>query len=332
MEGFLMSRQRVSASQVAKLANVSQSTVSRVFTPGASVSEKARKRVMKVANELNYKPNALARGLIMNKTNLVGIAMKTIQNPFYHETLAIFTKKLKEIGYSVLFVNSENEEIQQDEINQFLEYNVEAIIVTDAILSSGLVDKLSKAQIPVFLFNRRDETSNCYSVTCDNVNAAHSIAEYFYQKGHKHNVFLSGLSNTSTNKERLKGFKSYFEQKNMEIDIIQGNYTYEKAYYRTYEYLKSGKKIDALFGANDITALGALDAIKAYGLTVPEDVEIIGFDNIKMASWPNNNLSTWSQPIEEMVDGILNILINPDQVEEREQYVKGKLLKRKTTM
>ena len=86
-----MSRQRVSASQVAKLANVSQSTVSRVFTPGASVSEKHEK-VMAVANELNYKPNALARGLIMNKTNLVGIAMKAVQNPFYHETLAIFTK------------------------------------------------------------------------------------------------------------------------------------------------------------------------------------------------------------------------------------------------
>ncbi|HAL09525.1 MAG TPA: LacI family transcriptional regulator [Staphylococcus sp.] len=327
-----MSRQRVSASQVAKLANVSQSTVSRVFTPGASVSEKARKRVMEVANELNYKPNALARGLIMNKTNLVGIAMKAVQNPFYHETLAIFTKKLKEIGYSVLFVNSENEEIQQEEINQFIEYNVEAIIVTDAILSSGLVDKLSKAQIPVFLFNRKDESSNCYSVTCDNVSAAWNIAEYFYDRGHKHNVFVSGLSNTSTNKERLSGFKSFFDQKYMEIDIIQGDYTYEKSYHLTFEYLKSGKKIDALFGANDVTALGSLDAIKAYGLSVPEDVEVIGFDDIKMASWPNNNLSTWSQPIEEMVDGILNILIDPNKDENRDQYVQGKLLKRKTTI
>lgn len=327
-----MSRQRVSASQVAKLANVSQSTVSRVFTPGASVSEKARKRVMEVANELNYKPNALARGLIMNKTNLVGIAMKAVQNPFYHETLAIFTKKLKEIGYSVLFVNSENEEIQQEEINQFIEYNVEAIIVTDAILSSGLVDKLSKAQIPVFLFNRKDESSNCYSVTCDNVSAAWNIAEYFYDRGHKHNVFVSGLSNTSTNKERLSGFKSFFDQKDMEIDIIQGDYTYEKSYHLTFEYLKSGKKIDALFGANDVTALGSLDAIKAYGLSVPEDVEVIGFDDIKMASWPNNNLSTWSQPIEEMVDGILNILIDPNKDDNRDQYVQGKLLKRKTTI
>ncbi|MCD8895320.1 LacI family DNA-binding transcriptional regulator [Mammaliicoccus sciuri] len=327
-----MSRQRVSASQVAKLANVSQSTVSRVFTPGASVSEKARKKVMAVANELNYKPNALARGLIMNKTNLVGIAMKAVQNPFYHETLAIFTKKLKEIGYSVLFVNSENEEIQQEEINQFLEYNVEAIIVTDAILSSGLVDKLSKAQIPVILFNRRDESSNSYSVTCDNINAATNIADYFYQRGHKHNVFISGLLNTSTNQERLTGFKRYFDEKNMEVDVIHGDYTYEKAYHLTYEFLKSGKKIDALFGANDVTALGALDAIKAYGLSVPEDVEVIGFDDIKMASWPNNNLSTWSQPIEEMVDGVINILTDPSSVVERDQYVQGKLVRRKTTV
>lgn len=97
-------------------------------------------------------------------------------------------------------------------------------------------------------------------------------------------------------------------------------------------FWKSGKKIDALFGANDVTALGALDAIKAYGLSVPEDVEVIGFDDIKMASWPNNNLSTWSQPIEEMVDGVINILTDPNSVVERDQYIQGNLVKRKTTV
>ncbi|MFQ3802027.1 LacI family DNA-binding transcriptional regulator [Staphylococcus equorum] len=164
-----MKKKNVSAELVAKKANVSQSTVSRVFTPGKSVSEETKQKVLKVANELNYKPNALARGLITNKSKLIGLAMKNKQNPFYHEVLALFTQKLKQFGYSVLFVYTENEEIQQEEINQFLEYNVEAIIITDAVLSSDLVKKLKSSNIPVMLFNRYDENLNCNSVSSDNI-------------------------------------------------------------------------------------------------------------------------------------------------------------------
>ncbi|MFQ3709370.1 LacI family DNA-binding transcriptional regulator [Staphylococcus equorum] len=208
-----MKKKNVSAELVAKKANVSQSTVSRVFTPGKSVSEETKQKVLKVANELNYKPNALARGLITNKSKLIGLAMKNKQNPFYHEVLALFTQKLKQFGYSVLFVYTENEEIQQEEINQFLEYNVEAIIITDAVLSSDLVKKLKSSNIPVMLFNRYDENLNCNSVSSDNIFAARSVAEYFYNQGYKQNLYVSGQHNTSTNRDRLHGFRQYFSER-----------------------------------------------------------------------------------------------------------------------
>lgn len=159
--------------------------MSRAFDPDSNVSAKTRKKVLDITNEFNYKPNALARGLITNKSKLIGIAMKEKQNPFYYEVLSLFTQKLKDHGFSVLFVHTENEEIQQEEIAKFWEYNVEAIIVTDAFLSSDLVKKLKNANIPVILFNRENEDLQCNTVSSDNIYASQSIAKYFYNKKHK---------------------------------------------------------------------------------------------------------------------------------------------------
>ncbi|MDQ0268540.1 LacI family DNA-binding transcriptional regulator [Cytobacillus purgationiresistens] len=327
-----MEKNIISAMEVAKLANVSQSTVSRVFTPGASVSEKTRKKVLQVAEELNYQPNALARGLITKKTNMVGLAMKDIQNPFYHEVLGIFTKKLKAMGYSVLFVYTENEEIQQEEINHFLEYNVEGIIVTDALLSSKIVSKLKHNRIPVILFNRNDKSLQCHSVSCDNIDAAGSIAKYVFEKGYKEIVFITGKINTSTSQDRQKGFVDFLISKGIVVTILESDYTYEKSFELTKNLIQSGYKPDAIFGANDITALGALDALKDRKISVPDETIVIGFDNIKMAAWPNYSLSTWVQPVEEMVDETINLLtLNSNDDEPKAVKVKGHFIHRKTT-
>ncbi|WP_110926252.1 LacI family DNA-binding transcriptional regulator [Bacillus massiliglaciei] len=327
-----MGKNPVSAMDVARVAKVSQSTVSRVFTPGASVSEKTRKRVMKVAEELNYQPNALARSLITKKTNMVGLAMKDIQNPFYHEVLGLFTKKLKAKGYSVLFVYTENEEIQQEEINHFLEYNVEAIIVTDALLSSKVVAKLQNNAIPVTLFNRYDKELQCNSVCCDNRNAAKEIAAYLYGKGCRDIVFVTGKINTSTSRDRQKGFTEYLQDKGIEVTVLEGDYTYETSFQLTKKFIAGGRKPDAVFGANDITALGALDALKEGGISVPAETIVIGFDDIKMSSWPNYGLSTWAQPMEEMVDETIQLL-TAKQENDGPQTVKlkGHFIHRKTS-
>ncbi|PKI21266.1 LacI family transcriptional regulator [Staphylococcus succinus] len=324
-------RKKISSEKIAELANVSQSTVSRAFDPKSSVSAKTRKKVLDVANEFNYKPNALARGLITNKSKLIGIAMKEKQNPFYYEVLSLFTQKLKEYGFSVLFVYTENEQIQQEEIAKFWEYNVEAIIITDAFLSSEMVKKLKNANIPVILFNREDEDLQCNSVSSDNIYASQSIAQYFYDKKFKKILYVSGKKNTSTNRDRFYGFNSFFEQKNQKIDVIESDFTFESAYQLTLEYLKDGNHPNAIFGANDITALGVLEAVKEMKLNIPDDVEIVGFDDIKMASWPNNQLTTWSQPLEIMVNETIKILLEGNLLTNRRIKIKGDFKFRKTT-
>lgn len=330
MEAINMEKKVASAMDVAKAANVSQSTVSRVFTPGASVSEKKRKKVLQAAEELNYRPNALARGLITKKTRMVGLAMKDIQNPFYHEVLGMFTKKLRKKGYTVLFVYTENEEIQQEEINHFLEYNVEGIIVTDALLSSKVVAKLQHNHIPVTLFNRYDKSVKCNSVCCDNTNAASEIATYMYESGCRDIVFITGKINTSTSRDRQHGFTAELKNRGLQPTIVEGDYTYETAFDVTTTMIKNGNVPEAIFGANDITALGALDALKVKGVNVPDQTMVIGFDDIKMASWPSYSLSTWAQPIEQMIDQSVHLLLT-NREDTKAIFLKGKFIPRQTT-
>lgn len=326
-----MEKKGISARDVAKLARVSQSTVSRVFTPGATVSENTRKRVLAVAEELGYRPNALARGLIKRKTNMVGLAMKEIQNPFYNEVLGMFTQKLRARGYNVLFVYTENEEIQQEEINHFLEYNVEGVIVTDALLSSKIVEKLHDNRINVALFNRYHKDIACHSVSCNNIHAAREIGKYMYENGYREIVFISGKPNTSTSRDRQKGFCELLQSKGINVHILQGDYTYEKAFHLSKKMIKDGYHPEAIFGANDITAIGALDALKELNISVPDETIVIGFDDIKMSSWPSYQLSTWAQPIEDMVDRTIDLLLSYSSNVPQEVKLKGHLIHRETT-
>ncbi len=326
-----LKKKQVNATEVARLAGVSQSTVSRVFTPGANVSEKARRRVLEAAKELGYRPNALARGLIMNKTNMIGLVMGNIQNPFYPEILDKFTKGLGEKGYHVLFVHTENDEIQQEEISQFLEYNVEGVIVTDALLSSNVVSNLSENDIPVVLFNRYIKDFPCHFVCCDNYNAGKKIGKYLLKQGHRQFAYIAGHRNTSTSYDRERGFREVLGRQAIEPAVEEGHYTYEEAYQAALRLLKGSQRPDAIFCANDIMALGAVDAAKSLSLTIPKDVSIVGFDDITMASWPPYSLTTWQQPVDEMIDATIRILLSEIDEEKEEPVsvlIPGKLIER----
>lgn len=223
-----LSKKNYTSEDVAAMAGVSQSTVSRVFGGGANVSEKKRKKVMEIAEKLNYQPNAQARSLITRKTHIIGIVMRNIRDPFYSAVLEIFYNRFAPLGYHLIFIHSENEEIQEKEITKLLEYNVEAAIITDATLSSTAAQKLERNNINVVLFNRYSKSSRSSAVFCDNYMAAKQIALYLVETGHKYYAFISGPINTSTTIDRLKGFEEVLKEKNIKNFVIEpGNYTNE---------------------------------------------------------------------------------------------------------
>lgn len=325
----------VTALDVAKVAGVSQSTVSRVFTPGANVSAKSRIRVMQVAKELGYQPNAIARSLITRKSNMIGLVMVDVKNPFYPEILDQFSRGLRERGYNVLFENIDTDNIRGDDLLPFFEYNVEGVIVTDASLSSTVVSRFQQNDIPVVLFNRYVENSPCPIVCCDNFLGGQKIGEYFLEHGHKRLAFISGRENTSTSRDRESGFRKALDTKGYKPLYEVGNYTYEGGYAATVRLLKSDNPPDGIFCANDIMALGALDAARQLGIKVPADVSIIGFDDIALASWPAYSLTTWQQPVGEMITTTIELLlgqIDGDGMEAEQKLIKGRLVERNTAI
>lgn len=324
----------VTAMDVAKHAGVSQSSVSRVYFEGASVSAKTRQKVLDAAKELGYRPNELARSLITNRTKIIGIVMKGITNPFYPQVLKQFTTTFKNWGYSIMFVYTNNDEIQKEDIDTLLNYNVAGVVITDASLSSTAIEDFKKYKIPLVLFNRKIEGNDFYSVCCNNLNASKEIAQFLIDKGSSTIAYIAGNHNTSTSKEREQGFTEVLEKNNISLKRFGSDYTYEGGYNTAQQVIKETDMPDAFFVANDIMALGVLDALRESSIAIPEATKVIGFDDIEMASWSTYNLTTWGQPIEEMVNHTVTYLLA-----EIEAYtgfaehveISGELIERKTT-
>lgn len=299
----------INAKDVAKLAGVSQSSVSRVYFEGAKVSKKTRQKVLAAAEELGYRPNEFARSLITNRTKIIGLVMKGVQNPFYPQVLTQFTASFKKFGYSILFVHTNSDEIQTEDIETLLNYNVAGVVITDATMSLNVAESFRVNQIPLVFFNRKLSRSNFYSVCCNNLSAGRAIAEYLIAKGSKDMAYISGNENTSTSQEREEGFSEVVTQHNLNFKKYSSDYTYEGGYKTALAIMEEEALPSAFFVANDIMALGVMDALRKKEIQVPAQVKVIGFDNIGMSSWPAYELTTWEQPIEKMVEETVTYLL-----------------------
>lgn len=327
-------RNTVTAMDVAKLAGVSQSSVSRVYFEGASVSDKTRKRVLEAAAELGYRPNVYARSLITNQSKIIGLVMKNVQNPFYAHVLKRFSSIFKQQGYSILFVSTNNDEIQDEDVETLLNYNVAGVIVTDATMSQEVGEEFKKSHIPIVFFNRKPRNNVYHSISCNNLQAGRSIAQFLLATGSTELALVTGNEDTSTSIERKKGFCEILDQQNIPLRTYNSDYTYEGGYNTAMSILEENQLPSAIFVANDIMALGLLDAFRKYKVLIPEHTRVIGFDNIAMTSWPAYELTTWEQPIEEMIEKTVTYLM--DEVQSytglvRTIEVDGKLVERKTT-
>ncbi|MGJ3238021.1 MAG: LacI family DNA-binding transcriptional regulator [Anaerolineae bacterium] len=325
----------ITSIEVAKRAGVSQSTVSRVFSENSpNVSDKARQKVLRAAQELGYQPNIIARMMSTSQTNIIGIVMATITSPFYPYVLEKFLSELQTIDRQVLlFTASENQSVDEL-LPLILQYQVDALIVTSATLSSEMVDISRQSATPVILFNRSINNPNVSAVCADNIAGGAQVADVLLNTGHETLAFVAGLQNTSTSQEREQGFTQRLqEQGYSQLQRVQGHYTYDSGYRATQSLLHSNTPPDAIFCANDIMAIGAIDAIRAEGLHVGLDVSVIGFDNIPMANWGAYQLTTISQDVDTMIQRTIDVMLNkiehPDSACETSR-VKGNLIVRQS--
>lgn len=325
-----------SSIDVAKLAGVSQSAVSRAFTKGASVSQKTREKVMAAAQELGYQPSILPRILVTHRSQLVAIVIGGMYNPYYAQIFELFTRKFQAEGYQVLVFFVEHNEYFDDAIPLIMRYRVDGIISALSILSKEAADECARMRIPVVLFNGRQQNKWVSAVCCDNVEGGRQIANLMFQRGASRFAYVAGKE-TLANTDRQTGFVGRLRELGVEdVEIVEGDFRYEGGYAAGRALFGRKTRPDAVFCANDLTAIGVMEcARQEYSLSVPRDVMVAGFDDATFAAWPSYSLTTIRQNGPEMVDAAIDALKQRWKEGEvgkaRFRLVPGTLLERNST-
>lgn len=308
-----MSGKPVTSVDVARKAGVSQSAVSRYFTPGASVSKKMAEKIKVAADELGYRPNVLARAMITGKSRIIGLVVYYLENQFYPEAVEKLSIALQENGYHVLLFMASNTVGNVEPVVQtILDYRVDGIVLMSVSMSSTLADRCREQNIPVMLFNRDQPTEDMRAVTSDNVAGGRIAAEMLLRGNPQRVAHLAGFEGASTQQEREEGFRAALSEAGVALHArAVGNYHYEEAAEATRELFGGPTPPDALFVSDDHMAFAALDVIRhELGLRVPQDVAVVGFDDVTQASWPSFNLSTVRQRLNTMVSTCVDELIS----------------------
>lgn len=307
-----MKTERITSIDVAREAGVSQSAVSRVFSDGGSASASTVRKVQEAADKLGYRPNVLARSLITGKSRIIGVIVAYLENQFYPETLEKLSHKLQEQGYHVLvFLASNSKSEIDDVVREILDYQVDGIIVASASLSSSLSARCQRANIPIVMFNRVDDIASAHSVTSDNYKGGFEIAEYLVKCGHKKISYIAGWEGASTQRDREGGFLDGLAKHKQKLHSrAVGNYNQSEATIAARAICGGDDRPDALFVCNDHMAFAVMDVIRfELGLSIPDDIAIIGYDDVPPAAWPSYDLTTMRQPTNKMVEACVTTLM-----------------------
>jgi len=329
---------KVTSAEVAELAGVSQSAVSRVFTPGASASAKTVEKVKRAAAELGYRPSVLARAMVSGRSRMIGLVVAYLDNQFYPDVLERLSNELQRQGYHVLvFMASQKAGNIDTVVEEILDYQVDGIIAASIELSSDLTDRCRAAGVPMVLFNREQDGAGFSSVTTDNSRGGRLLAELFLAAGHQRIGYIAGSESASTQRDRELGFTQRLAEAGQTLHAREvGDFHMEgaAAAARRMFDVSTSERPDAVFVANDHMAIPVMDTLRSeFGLRVPEDVSVVGYDDVPAAAWPAYNLTTVRQPAGEMVTETVDLLlrmIEDEGTPPKSVEVEGKLILRRS--
>ena len=304
-------KKRATSYDVARVAGVSQSAVSRVFKTGASASKQMRKRVLAAASEVGYRPNAIARGLITQRSNMVAVVISRMTNLYYPELLVQLTQEFSRHGVRVLLFTLEHESEINVVLEQTLQYQVDGI-VTAAMLNSEQLEMLSNEQIPVVLYNRRAQHGEAAAVRCDQEEGERWLVTELVEAGHESFAIISGPEDSTVSVERTAGAVQHLSDLGYgEVMVVGGDYSYESGHRGLLTLIeRAGTAPDAVIAANDAMAIGCIDAAREeHGLRVPDALSVVGFDGIGAAQYAAYNLTTVQQPVARMTRATVAMLL-----------------------
>ena len=294
----------VTIKDVADLAGVSSSTVSRVLNNREYIKVETREKVLSAMNDLEYKPNRLARGLRFNTSRIIGLIISDIQNPFFTRLVRAVEDVAYKNNYALILANTD-EDFQKEEFNVelMISERVAGVIVTPTREYNCPVRNLLINKIPVVSVDRRTLDCNVDTVVLDNVNASRKLIEHLLSMNHRRIGAILGSSDVTTGRERLIGYFEAFNTQNIPVDkalIKQSMPKEEDGYSLAHELLELDDPPTAIYTGNNLLALGTMRAIKERGLIIPDDVSMVSFDDSKWAQLVQPSITVVAQPTYEM--------------------------------
>ncbi len=315
----------VTLKEVAVRAGVSRSAVSRAFTEGASVSDKMRRKVERAARELGYHPNALASSLTTGRTKLIGLISNNFHNPIFLEVFDLFTRALQDRGLRPLLVNLSDETDPANSVRMLRQYSVDGVVVASSTLPPGFAKAFRDVGMPVVhSFGRHSSTPEVHVVGIDNAECGRMAARELIKRGYTDVAFLGGPETATSTQDRLAGF--------MAETAAHPNVTTNCSFADEYSFdagriemlrLLEGTPTEAYFCGDDVLSIGALSAIQDSGLSVPHDIGIIGLNDMEMAGWENINLTTVHQPIRQIVNSSIELMVA--MLDEPDRYPEARI-------
>lgn len=308
-------KKRVTSYDVAKAAGVSQSAVSRVFLKGRSVSKKTREKVLTTANELGYKPNAIARMLITKRSGMVAVILSSRANINYPEVLSLLNKRLAECNERVLLFNLDDSEGLDEILEQIWTFQVDGVIALAAHFDNESIEKFKDHNIPVVLYNRVVLGQTASSVCVNHEQGIFQLVTLLDKQAHKDYLVIAGPTESDVANERLEcAIKALSAKGHRDVPILYGDYSYDSGRQAFHQWMKNNKAPTAVVCSNDPMAIGVIDeARRNWGLRVPEDLSVVGFDGVSAVAWHSYQLTTVKQPLELMTKAAVDILL--EQIE-----------------
>ncbi len=309
----------ITLKDVAERAGVSTSAVSRAFTEGASVSAKTRAKVEKAARALGYSPNALASSLTTGRTKLIGLVSNNFRNPLFLEVFDLFTRGLQDRGLRPLLVNLSSETDPAHSIRMLRQYSVDGAIIASSTLPPAFAEAYRDAGIPVVhSFGRYTTAPQVHIVGIDNAACGRMAAECLMARGYKRVAFMGGPEMATSTQDRALGFVGALrDHPGIEVSVSYATaYSFDAGRVEMTKLLMQGPA-EAYFCGDDVLSIGALSAISEAGLRCPDDIGIIGLNDMQMAAWQLIDLTTIRQPVAEIIGASIDLVLGTVETPKR---------------
>ncbi|HEY1212553.1 MAG TPA: LacI family DNA-binding transcriptional regulator [Bryobacteraceae bacterium] len=327
----------VSIKDIAHLAGVSHSTVSRALRDSPLISQKTAERIRKIAEQEGYNPSAVARGLVTNRTEAIGVVVTSIADPFNGEVVAGIEELANEHGYTVVLATSQADPAREMAVvRSFQGRRVDGILVASSRVGALHEPLLSELHIPIVLLNNQHPSVFAHSVRFDNESGAYEATRHLVELGHTRIAYLGDEFGLHSDAERYEGFCKMMAEAGLPVDqrlVKRANGKPEGAREAARQMLTGANMPSAIFCYNDMSALGVLFEASLHGIRVPEDMSVVGFDDIFFSSYLRPALTTVRQPMKDLGRRAMQLLLALLRNEEAERavLVKGKLMVRGST-